>query len=104
GVEASIGYVREGVESALGQIAAQAGYLVQPFINEVAAHGERFLHLDDVVSRSGKRGDGGALAERGRTRYAVYYQATDVRDHLDREDAVSEPPTGHGVGLGEAIQ
>src|SRR5437879_6105371 len=96
------GDVREHVERAARAQALHAGQLVEPVHEDVAPPLELGDHAAGLLAL--ERGDAGELHERRRARGRVHHQPRDVLDERRREDAVAEPPAGHRVGLGEAVE
>ena len=96
--------VRENVERALGQAAGKTFDLVKTGDHHVASFLELGAHRLDRLLRSAQRLDPGDLREAGGAGVGVSHQAGDVRREIGAHHAVTHPPAGHGVGLGETIE
>lgn len=95
---------RKGVEGALGQLAVNAWDLLQPFNQDLAPTSELLPHGDDVVLRSIQGRDDGSLGEGVGTGDAVHHQLDDVLHQWLGQDPIAQPPTRHGVALGQTVQ
>ena len=71
--------------------------------HEVAPLDERLGHGVHAVLRAGEGLDGRHLRKRRRVAGALALQMAAGGDHVGRTGAEPQAPTGHGVGLGDAV-
>src|SRR5262245_5931421 len=104
GAHAGAGDIREHVEGAAGIEAADTRQLIEQRHDGAAALVEGRHHLMHLILRSLQGCDAGVLRRGIDAGVAVDAQAHDVVDEGRRPNRKAEAPTGHGVGLGPAVE
>src|SRR5262249_41036287 len=97
------GYIREDVERALRQAAGDAGNRVQTLGDEATAAVELRHPVVQELLRAGQRSQGALLRYRGRVGGHRVLKTSHCRDYLRFGGGIADAPSGHGVGLGDAI-
>ena len=95
---------RIDVERALRLRALEALGLVQHRHHEIAPLHERLVVARDEVLRTVQRLHARPLRDRGRVGGRLRLQLAHRLDQQLRAGGIAEPPAGHAVGLGEAVQ
>src|SRR5439155_3174108 len=96
--------VGKNVECALGQAAGETAYFVETGDHDVAPFLELGAHRLDRLLRPAERFDAGNLREARGAGVGVDHQTGDVCRQVVAHHAVAHTPTGHGVGLGKAVE
>src|SRR5262245_4591253 len=104
GAHAGAGDIREHVEGAAGIETADPRQLIEQRHDGTAALVEGRHHLMHLILRSFQGCDAGVLRRGIDAGVAVDAQAHHVVDERRRPNRKAEAPTGHGVGLGPAVE
>ena len=95
--------VGKGVEGAARHVAAHAGDVVEAGDEPVAAAAKDVAHGVGLVLRAEDGSQSGVLGKGGGAADRVYEQMAHPFGEGGGHDAIAEPPAGHGIGFGKAV-